>query len=241
MILSGHQANYLPYPGLFSKIFHSDCFIYVNNVEFEHYSWQSRNRIIGESNYIVLTVPTLKNKSSRLIKDIEIDNKTNWKDKHFKSIDINYKKSSYFKKYIKFFEKLYSKEWRKICDLNIYITNFVIKELDISTKIIYDTDYNFKKGKSERIIDMCQKTNADTFLSNLGGQSYIDLDLFKKKKIKHFFMNFISETYKQKKWAFIPNLTIFDMLFFCGKEETKRIIKNKKNIIFSKNWSNLVE
>ena len=110
MILSGHQANYLPYPGLFSKIFHSDCFIYVNNVKFEHYSWQSRNRIIGESNYIVLTVPTLKNKSSRIIKDVEIDNKTNWKYKHFKSIEINYKKSSYFKKFYIFFEELYSKE-----------------------------------------------------------------------------------------------------------------------------------
>ena len=54
-------------------------------------------------------------------------------------------------------------------------------------------------------------------------------------------MNFKSETYKQKKWTFIPNLTIFDMLFFCGKEETKRIIKNKKNVTFSKNWLNLVE
>jgi len=235
MILSGHQANYLPYPGLFSKIFHSDCFIYVNNVEFEHYSWQSRNRIIGESNYIVLTVPTLKNKSSRLIKDIEIDNKTNWKDKHFKSIDINYKKSSYFKKYIKFFEKLYSKEWKKICDLNIYITNFVIKELDISTKIIYDTNYSFEKKKTERLIEMCQKTNADTYLSNLGSQSYVDLYLFKKRKINHFFIDFKSEPYRQKKRGFIPNLTVFDMLFFCGKEETKKIVKNKENIFFSKN------
>ena len=36
MILSGHQANYLPYPGLFSKIFHSDCFIYANDVQFEN-------------------------------------------------------------------------------------------------------------------------------------------------------------------------------------------------------------
>ena len=34
MILSGHQANYLPYPGLFSKIFNSDYFIYVNKVIF---------------------------------------------------------------------------------------------------------------------------------------------------------------------------------------------------------------
>ena len=235
MILSGHQANYLPYPGLFSKIFNSDCFIYVNDVKFENKSWQSRNRIIGENDFIVLTVPTLKKKSSQIIKDVEINNKTNWKYKHFKSIEINYKKSSYFKKYINFFEDLYSKEWKKICDLNIYITNFVIKELDISTKIIYDTNYSFKKKKNERLIEMCQKTNADTYLSNLGSQSYVDLYLFKKKKINHFFIDFKSEPYRQKKREFIPNLTVFDMLFFCGKEETKRIVKNKENIFFSKN------
>ena len=239
MILSGHQANYLPYPGLFSKIFHSDYFIYVNKVKFENKSWQSRNRIIGENDYIVLTVPTLKKKSSQIIKDVAIYNETNWKYKHFRSIEINYKKSFYFKKYIKFLEDLYSKEWRKICDLNVYITNFVIQELDIDTKIIYDTDYNFKEKKTARLIEMCKKINADTYLSNLGSQSYVDLNLFKKKKINHFFMNFKQESYKQKKSGFIPNLTIFDMLFFCGKEETKRIIKNKKNITYSKNCSKL--
>ena len=82
---------------------------------------------------------------------------------------------------------------------------------------------------------MCQKTNADTYLSNLGSQSYVDLYLFKKKKINHFFIDFKSEPYRQKKRGFIPNLTVFDMLFFCGKEETKRIVKNKENIFFSKN------
>ena len=29
IVLSGHQPNYLPYPGLIGKILHSDKFIYV--------------------------------------------------------------------------------------------------------------------------------------------------------------------------------------------------------------------
>jgi hypothetical protein len=240
MILSGHQSNYLPYPGLFAKIFNSDCFIYVNKVKFENKSWQSRNRIIGDKSYIMLTVPTLKKNSSELIKDIQINNTANWKHKHFKSIEINYKKSVFYKKYIKFFEDLYSKDWNKICDLNVHITNFIIKELEIETKIFYDTDYDFKKKKTERLIEMCQTINADTYLSNLGSQDYVDLNFFKKKKINHFFMDFKTETYKQKKNSFIPNLTIFDMLFFCGKEKTKKIIKNKANIVLSKNFHKLV-
>lgn len=35
IVLSGHQPNYLPYPGLIGKILHSDKFIYVSNVQLE--------------------------------------------------------------------------------------------------------------------------------------------------------------------------------------------------------------
>lgn len=35
MILSGHQPNYWPYPGLIGKIMKSDCFMFVTKVQFE--------------------------------------------------------------------------------------------------------------------------------------------------------------------------------------------------------------
>ena len=209
-------------------------------MQFETKSWQSRNRIIGEKDFILLTVPTLKKKGFQKINEVEINNTTNWKFKHFKSIEINYKKSSFFKIYIKFFEELYSKDWKKICNLNIYITNFIIKELGIETKIFYDTDYSFKEKKTGRLIEMCKQVKANSYLSNLGSQSYVDLHLFKKNKLDHFFIDFISKPYRQKKTGFIPNLTVFDMLFFCGKEKTIKAIKSKDSIKMSKNCLKLI-
>ena len=50
--------------------------------------------IIGENKYIDLTAPTLKKKSSQMVKNVEIDNKSNWKCKLFKNIEINYEKVS---------------------------------------------------------------------------------------------------------------------------------------------------
>ena len=35
MILSGHQPNYWPYPGLIGKIMKSDRFVFVTKVQFE--------------------------------------------------------------------------------------------------------------------------------------------------------------------------------------------------------------
>ena len=45
MILSGHQPNYWPYPGLIGKIMKSDRFVFVTKVQFEKKSWQKRNRV----------------------------------------------------------------------------------------------------------------------------------------------------------------------------------------------------
>ena len=90
MILSAHQLNYLPYPGLFSKINLSDKFIYLSKIQFEKKSWQSRNRIINKNEDFLLSVPILNKDIKQLICEVKINNKIDWKKKHLKSIENNY-------------------------------------------------------------------------------------------------------------------------------------------------------
>ncbi len=240
MKLSAHQLNFLPYPGLIAKINYSDQFIYLTKIQFEKKSWQSRNQIKGiNNNRILLSVP-IKNKDKiQNIEDIQINNETNWGKKHLKSISINYLKSPYYSKYLNFFEQLYSNKWEKIEDLNIYILKYLLKELNIQTKIFSDKQFNFKKKKNELLIEMCQKTNSTTYISNKGSQSYVDVDSFKKNRINHFFINYKNYIYNQNQVTFVSNLTIFDMLFFCGNKITENIIKDNSNLEISKNFSKL--
>jgi len=86
---------------------------------------------------------------------------------------------------------------------------------------------------------MCNETKCKTYLSNKGSEEYVDLEKFKKHKINHYFINYHSEPYYQTSAIFIPNLSIFDMLFFCGQKKTEKIIKNKNNVKFSKNFKKL--
>ncbi len=240
MKLSAHQLNFLPYPGLIAKINYSDQFIYLTKIQFEKKSWQSRNQIKGiNNNRILLSVP-IKNKDKiQNIEDIQINNETNWGKKHLKSISINYLKSPYYSKYLNFFEQLYSNKWEKIEDLNIYILKYLLKELNIQTKIFSDKQFNFQKKKNELLIEMCQKTNSTTYISNKGSQSYVDVDSFKKNRINHFFINYKNYIYNQNQVTFVSNLTIFDMLFFCGNKITENIIKDNSNLEISKNFSKL--
>tara|TARA_B110000971_G_scaffold94985_1_gene97697 strand:+ start:18075 stop:18791 length:717 start_codon:yes stop_codon:yes gene_type:complete len=238
MKLSAHQLNYLPYPGLIAKINFSDVFIFLTKIQFQKKSWHSRNQILNRNKPLLLSVPIKKNKLPE-IREVEIDNNTDWKKNHLKNIYLSYKKSKYFKEYIGFFEELYSKNWIKLEDINIYTLKFLMKELDIKTKILNDKDFNFQSKNNNLLIEMCQTIGAKSYISNKGSQSYVNLEIFKKKKIDHYFINYKSVQYNQNIKEFTPNLSIFDMLFFCGKIKTQNIIKDNDNLDISKNYQEL--
>ena len=234
MILSGHQPNYLPYPGLIGKILHSDKFIYVSNVQLEKKSWQNRNRIKGANGEIVLSVPVLtKGKYEQKIVDTKINNTTDWRKKHFSAIDLSYRKAPYYKKYIDFFDDLYSKDWEYLNKLDIYIMNWILQELNIDTEIYYDTDFEFHGQKTELLVDMTKQLQCDTYLSNKGSENYVDISMFTEAGLNHWYMNYLDVKYHQCFKNFIPYLSIFDMLFNLGAENTYEVLADKNNYQFS--------
>lgn len=234
MILSGHQPNYIPYPGLIGKILNSDAFIYVSNVQFERKSWQNRNKIKGSNGPIWLTIPTIKKGLyDQAIKDVEINNEFNWRNKHFDSIRLNYKKSKYYNKYIDFFYDLYSKEWEKLADINIYIMNYILSELNCNTRIFYDTDFNFDGKKTDLLVEFCKTLKMDTYLSNKGSEAYVDLLKFEKEDLKHIFIDYKGVKYRQCFGEFVDNMSIIDMFFNLETSEIKNILQEKNNYRFS--------
>ena len=126
MILSAHQLNYLPYPGLLSKINLSNKFIYLSKVQFEKKSWQSRNRIFSKNKDFLLSVPIIDKNAKQLIFEVKINNKINWRKKHLKNIENNYSKTKYYKKYIDFFREIYDKNWTYLAEINEYFLKYVL-------------------------------------------------------------------------------------------------------------------
>ncbi len=94
MILTAHQPVYLPWLGLFHKIALADKFVFFNQVQYLPKDWMNRNKIKTPTGEIWLTVPVLrKGYRETVTSEIEINNDTDWKRKHLKSILINYKKA----------------------------------------------------------------------------------------------------------------------------------------------------
>lgn len=227
LILSAHQPAYLPWLGYFHKIAISDIFVILDEVQFEKNSFTNRNKIKTSNGSSWITVPMQMNgHTEKTMKEMKIDNRFNWMEKHWKSIYLNYKKAPYFNLYSDFLKDTYSREWNTLTELTEHMTMYFLNELDIKTKIYKQSDINTQKKKQELIVELCNKLDSDTFVFGKLGMNYAEKEYFDKNKINIYFQDYEHPTYNQIWGDFIPNLAIIDLMFNVNKENIMDIIMN---------------
>ena len=217
-VLTAHQPAYLPWLGLFHKIAISDHFIFLNDVQYAVNSWQNRNFIKSASGALTLSVPVLtKGHLNKKLYDMCIANDQPWAKKHFKSIVSCYSKAYYWKRYSEFFEMVYlQKTWNKLTDLNEFMLNWFLQELEIKVPVSYMNEYNFEGKKSSLVLDMCVKMNAKKFVFGAMGKGYADLSSFEKAGVDVYFQDYKHPIYNQLYGGFISNMSIIDLLLMNG-------------------------
>jgi len=228
MILTAHQPLFLPYLGHFAKIADSDVFVYLDTVSYSKWGWNSRNKIRTSEGWLWLVVPILTHgQHNQKLNEIKIDNSQKWKKKHIKAIEMAYSKAEFFETYIEFFRNAYKKDWIYLSDLNEYFLKFFIKELGINVEFVKASLLPFKLNgeKSELVLDLCKKMNADVFIFGETGKTYAKIKDFELSNIKLMFQEYKHPKYKQVYEEFISHMSVIDLLFNHGPKSLE-ILKN---------------
>ena len=240
MIAAIHQPQFIPWLGYFDKIDQSDVFIFLDNVQYKKNEYQNRNRIKTVDGWQWFTVPVLY-KFPQKINEVRINNKIDWKKKHLHTLITNYSRAKYFERYIEYFKELYSKEWEIISDINIEVTRQLAEFLGIKNKFLVASKLipptpPFKKGgeggfleePTDRLIKLCNLTEADIYLAGKDGAKYMDVEKFTKSGIKLTFQDFKHPVYNQLFGKFEPNMSVIDLLFNHGEESLEIIRKYRE-------------
>jgi hypothetical protein len=217
-----HQANYIPWLGYFYKMLQCDIFIYLDVVQYPRgRNFSARNRIKTPNGPVFLTIPlSIPKGMDKKVSYIEIefvDEK--WKDKHKKSLLLNYKKSPFFDKIFQLYENTIAGK-KRLIDVNIGLIETIADYLNISTKRIRLSEILNSYGqKTDLIIDICKRVRSNNYLSGTGGgKEYNDEIKLNKNGIKLIYSDFCHPEYNQLWGDFLPNLSILDLLFNHGKE-----------------------
>lgn len=223
MIVSITQPAYIPWIGFFDRLIQSDINIVLDHVSMDMNSktkFTNRNKIRTAEGWNWLSIPIVNSRKNREtpICDLKINDLIPWKIKHWKTIQFNYSKTKYFSYYASFFENAYKDDWYNLVSFLSHINNYLIKELNIKTKIIKSSDLKPELSKSNLILELCQKVGAKRYISGPFGRDYLDTKAFKNSGIDIHYHDYTHPTYSQAYDGFESHMSIIDLLFNHGKD-----------------------
>lgn len=207
------QPTFMPWLGYFEMINQVDKFIFLDNVQFEKQSWQSRNKIKSQNKELYITLHIQKMPLNSKIQDIKLSTNQHFKIKLLKTLKQNYAKSINFDKYYSSIENILLNA-TNLCQVNIDFIQFFLKILNINTPLYRSSELGLPlKQKDCLVIDICKYFNAKTYLSASGSKTYMNIDLYEKQNIEVVFFEYKHPTYSQIGEVFISHLSIIDFIF----------------------------
>lgn len=233
MIVGIHQPEHLPWLGFFHKMYLSDIFVMLDNVQFEKNNFQNRNRIRTSNGFCWITVPVLtKGRSSQLINEVSINPlEKDWSQKVGLTLEQNYRKAPFFVDYAPFLREIFlEQKWHKLVDLNITIINQLAEWLGIKTSLFLASDMGVAGKSTDLLLTICRELKASAYLSGKVGRNYLDESKFTEKNIQVFYQNFVHPVYKQQYRPFEPQMSVIDLLMNHGNESLRIIIEGQDHL-----------
>jgi len=231
------QPNYLPWLGYFNLIDQSDVFVFLDDVQLEKNDWQTRNRIKTFQGELYLSVSRKRNRGGTisLIKETEINDSINWRKKHLKSIETAYRKTEFFDEVFHFIEPLINSNLTILSDFNINIIKSISNMIGIKKEFVVSSELPDIDGKKdERVVKICKSIGCNTYLSPVGAAGYINREkiggAFPDNNISLYYQNYSHPTYKQLYGAFTSHMSVIDLLFNEGFDESIKIIRKGRGI-----------
>lgn len=223
------QPYFMPYIGYFQLIKAVDKFIIYDDVNYIKQGWINRNNLLLQNKTHLFSLPLKDVSSFKKINEIKINEilYLKWRRKFFKTLET-YQKAPYYEVIKEILEKILTINDYSISNLIYHSLIEISKYLNIKTTIEKTSSIykNSELSKTERLLDICKKENASTYINPLGGKDLYDKKSFLKYKITLFFIKPNIIEYKQFNNTFMPNLSIIDVMMFNSPEEINKMLDN---------------
>lgn len=221
------QPYLFPYLGYFQLIASVDKFVFYDDVNYINKGWVNRNNLLVNNQAHLFTIPLSAVSQNKLILETRVSPEQAWKTKLLKTIETAYRKAPHFDVVFLMISEWIAHPPEFISELNVRSTKEICEYLDITTELENSSSvYNNSELKGQhRILDICLKEKAETYINPIGGMSIYDSSLFAEKNIELLFLKTTFTPYKQYANEFVPGLSIIDYLMFLSPEDIKQKLK----------------
>lgn len=218
MIVAVHQPHYLPWLRYMHKLASCDVLVLLDDTQYEKNGWQNRNRIKGPNGPVLLTVP-VEDASFKPINEVQINNRSPWAQKHWKSILHSYSPAPYFGAYADRLQEALARPWVRLVDLDLQLVLILREALGISTEVVTSSSLGVPGRGTARLVTICRALGADQYLTGaFAAGNHLEADFFKDAGIEVRIQTWECPVYGQRypSQGFVPDLSVVDLLLNQG-------------------------
>lgn len=226
------QPYFLPYIGYFQLISAVDEFIVYDNIKYTKKGWIKRNRMLQNGKAVMFSLPLKSAPDSLNVCERELTADFNH-DKFLNQFKGAYRRAPYFEQAFPLIEQIV-----RYRDANLFhfLYHSIIKTceyLDIKTKIKISSaiciDHDLKS--QEKVLAMCEAVDAKIYVNAIGGMELYSKSDFRKRGFELKFIKSKDFEYAQFGDAFVPWLSIVDVLMFNSREKVLECISANFDLI----------
>lgn len=222
------QPYLFPYIGYFQLINAVDTFVIYDDVNFIKKGWINRNSILVNNKSFLFSAPLKEVSQNKRINEIFIDTNANWQNELLKTIEYSYKKAPFFSAVFPIINSVLTQNETNLSKFITYSLQTIAQYLTIKTNFIISSEIeknNDLKGQ-DKIIEICKKCNATSYINAIGGIELYNTNDFLQQNIQLHFIKTNPIEYTQFKNEFVPWLSIIDVLMFNDVEKVKIMLNN---------------
>jgi hypothetical protein len=215
MRLAIMQPYFFPYIGYFQLIAAADIFIVYDNIKYTKKGWISRNRMLQNGKDVKFSLP-LKSDSDYLdVRERELAADFN-RDKLLNQFKEAYRRAPNFAQTFLLIEQIVRYE-----DANLFrfLHHSIVKtcgHLGIATEIRISSGVAIDHGlkNQDKVLAFCEAVGASTYVNAIGGMELYSKETFREKGLDLKFIQSKPFEYAQFGDAFVPWLSIIDVMMF---------------------------
>lgn len=224
MRLAIMQPYLFPYLGYFQLIRAVDAFVVYDDVNFIKGGWINRNNILANGDRQLVTLPLRGASPNKLINQVEVVGQ----HKILQSLRQNYSKAPNFDVAYPFLEdclkqteknlaRFLDYQLRRICDyLGLNPQWYISSQLDKDASL---------RGQN-KILSICEVLGATHYVNAPGGKALYDKHSFVARGLKLSFIKTKEVAYHQFGKAFVPSLSIIDVMMFNDREQCAKLLED---------------
>ncbi len=232
MKLAIMQPYFLPYIGYFQLIAAVDQFIVYDNIKYTKKGWINRNRMLQNGKDVMFSLP-LKSDSDYLdICQRELSTDFN-RDKLLNQFKGVYQRAPYFEQTSTLLEEIVRYENPNLFQFLHHSIVKTCQYLGITTviKVSSGNDIDHGLKNQHKVLALCEAVGADTYVNAIGGMELYSKETFLDKGLDLKFIKSKPFEYPQFGSAFVPWLSIIDVMMFNPLETISNCIGTQFDLV----------